>query len=312
MSNFYRIILGKKSAHAQEAFAGGFVGADFGIPVDLNSKLTDDGGEFNKQFIPVFLKDHPGKSKVAAGAACWALWKVAKRVQIGDFVISPDGAGSCRVGKVTGNYTFAAGQNLPHRRAVQWLDTTIPVAAMSEGLQNTTGAISAVIGPNAFEPYRPELNILLGIDTHSSAANEAIAPTEDPSEFAFEKHLEDFLVKNWNQTVLANEFSIFEDDGQLVGQQYYTDAGPIDVLALSKDKKRLLVVELKRGKASDVVVGQVLRYMGCIKETVAEPNQTVEGVIIALEDDQKMRWALMNVPSISFYRYQVSFKLIKA
>ncbi len=84
------------------------------------------------------------------------------------------------------------------------------------------------------------------------------------------------------------------------------------MLAISKDKKRLLVVELKRGRATDVVVGQVLRYMGCIKETFAEPNQTVEGVIIALEDDQKMRWALMNVPSISFYRYQVSFKLIKA
>ena len=135
---------------------------------------------------------------------------------------------------------------------------------------------------------------------------------EDPSEFAFEKHLEEFLVTNWDQTSLAKEFSIFEDDGELVGQQYGTDAGVIDVLAISKDKKRLLVVELKRGRASDVVVGQVLRYMGCIKETVAEPNQTVEGVIIALEDDQKMRWALMNVPSISFYRYQVSFKLIKA
>ena len=35
-------------------------------------------------------------------------------------------------------------------------------------------------------------------------------------------------------------------------------------------------------------------------------------VIIALDDDQRMRWALMSVPSISFYSYQVSFKLLKA
>ena len=96
-----------------------------------------------------------------------------------------------------------------------------------------------------------------------------------------------------------------------MGQQYATDAGPIDVLAISKDKKRLLVVELKRGRASDVVVGQVLRYMGFVKEQIAEDDQTVEGAIIALEDDQKMRWALLSVPSISFYRYEISFKLVK-
>jgi|GEM_PF-3753547 len=29
------------------------------------------------------------------------------------------------------------------------------------------------------------------------------------------------------------------------------------------------------------------------------------------DDDQKLRWALLAVPNISFYRYQMSFKLIK-
>ena len=71
------------------------------------------------------------------------------------------------------------------------------------------------------------------------------------------------------------------------------------------------MVELKRGRASDVVVGQALRYMGFVKEQLAEDDQTVEGAIIALDDDQKMRWALVSVPSISFYRYQVSFKLLR-
>ena len=169
MSNFYRIMLGKKSLYAQEAFTGGFIGTDFGIKEDLSGKLPDDGGEFNKQFIPVFLKDHPGKSKVAAGAACWALWKVSKRVQIGDIVLCPDGAGGYRVGEVTGNYSYAAGQNLPHRRAVRWLDTTIPRNSMSEGLQNTTGSIGAVVGPNAFEPYRDERNRFMGGEARDGA-----------------------------------------------------------------------------------------------------------------------------------------------
>ena len=62
----------------------------------------------------------------------------------------------------------------------------------------------------------------------------------------FEKHLEAFLALNWEQTELGKSYSIFEEDGERVGQQYETDAGPIDILAISKDRKRLLVVELNR------------------------------------------------------------------
>jgi restriction system protein len=97
-----------------------------------------------------------------------------------------------------------------------------------------------------------------------------------------------------------------------VGQQYSTDTGPIDILAISKDKKSLLVVELKKGRASDAVVGQILRYMGYIKDQVAEDGQLVEGVIIALEDDQRLKRALSIVPSVTFYRYEVNFSLKKA
>lgn len=84
------------------------------------------------------------------------------------------------------------------------------------------------------------------------------------------------------------------------------------MLAISKDKKRLLVVELKKGRANDAVVGQVLRYMGFVKDELAEAGQTVHGVIIAEDDDQRIRRALSVVQNITFYRYQVSFKLVKA
>jgi restriction system protein len=133
---------------------------------------------------------------------------------------------------------------------------------------------------------------------------------EDPVTFALEKHLEDFLVQNWPQTLLGKDFSIFQEEGEMVGQQYATDAGPIDILALSKDGKRILVVELKRGRASDVVVGQTLRYMGYVKEQVANNDQSVEGAIIALEEDQKLKWALLSVPTIKFFRYRVDFHLL--
>ena len=69
-------------------------------------------------------------------------------------------------------------------------------------------------------------------------------------------------------------------------------------------------MELKKGRATDVVVGQLLRYMGFVKEQIAEDNQAVEGAIIALEDDPKLRWALLSVPNVKFYRYKVSFNLL--
>ena len=88
--------------------------------------------------------------------------------------------------------------------------------------------------------------------------------------------------------------------------------GPLDILAISKDKKRLLVVELKKGRASDAVVGQTLRYMSFVQEMLAEKDQAVHGIIIALEDDQKIHRALAMVSNVKFCRYQVNFRLIGA
>lgn len=307
---YYRVMLGRQSAHAAECLAGGFIGADFGIEQDLSGKLPEEWRHFNAVFIPVFLAGHPDKSRIAAGLACGALWTVAKGIRTGDVVLCPDGTGQYLVGEVQGGYHYAPGQVLPHRRPVKWLPLTIARAAMSETLRNSTGSIGTV---STITEYHQEIEQFLAALPGQAAPNiVATDPVvEDPVAFAMEKHLEDFLVKNWPQTELAQAFKIYEEDGELVGQQYGTDAGPIDILAVSKDSQRLLVVELKRGRASDVVVGQILRYMGYVKEQIAEPHQTVEGAIIALDDDQKLRWALQMVPSISFYRYQVSFKLIK-
>ena len=310
MKHYYRVMLGRKSTHAAECLAGGFVGTDFSIHEDLSGKLPDEWRAFNTQFIPVLLANSPEKSKIGAGLACGALWTVSKGILKGDIVLCPDGAGAYRVGEVQGDYYYAAGQTLPHRRKVRWLEVAIARSSMSESLQRSTGSIGTVSNVSV---HHDEIARLIG---EAPAKPQAAflsgdSEIEDPVAFAMEKHLEAFLVTNWGQTLLSKDFAIYEEDGEPVGQQYATDAGPIDVLAISKDKKRLLVVELKRGRASDVVVGQVLRYMGFVKEQVAEDDQTVEGVIIALDDDQKLRWALMSVPSISFYRYQISFKLVK-
>lgn len=307
MKNYYRIMLGKQSVHAATCFAGNFIGVDFGINQDLTVDLSDNWRVFNKKYIPIYLAGHPAKTKIGAGLACGFVWTVAKGIRKGDIVLCPDGEGRYRVGEVISDYFYAPGEVLPHRRSVSWRQQSIDRADMSVSLKNSAGAIGT---SSEITKHHEEIERLIAGTCPPEHPNDE--SVEDPAAFALEKHLEDFLVQNWTQTELGKEFDIYEEEGSKVGQQYITDTGSIDILAISKDKKKLLVVELKKGRASDVVVGQVLRYMGFVQEELAEANQSVMGVIIALEDDQRIRRALAVVPNIVFYRYQISFKLLKA
>ncbi|MDI9566878.1 MAG: endonuclease NucS, partial [Chloroflexota bacterium] len=112
-------------------------------------------------------------------------------------------------------------------------------------------------------------------------------------------------------TPFGSDYDVYEEEGNLIGKQFPTDTGAIDIFAVSKDQKTLLVIELKKGRASDAVVGQILRYMGYVKEELAETDQLVKGVIIGIEDDIRLQRALSMVEGIEFYRYEVDFKLKK-
>ena len=193
-----------------------------------------------------------------------------------------------------------------HRRPVQWMNVSIDAPPWVTQLRRSAGSIGVV---SNITQYGDQIERLIsgGKPPVIISTDETV---EDPSAFAMEAHLEDFLVANWSHTELGKDYDIYEDNGQKA-QQYPTDTGRIDILAVSKDKKTLLVVELKKGKAADVAVGQTLRYMGFVKEELAEENQTVRGLVIALEDDQRIRRALSMMPNIEFWRYQVSFKLVK-
>ena len=308
MTNYFRVMLGAKSAYAALCREQGFIGADYQIAQDLSADLFDNWRDFNQKYRPIFLDAHPEKTMIGAGLACGALWTVAKGIQKGDMVLCPNGSGTYFVGEVASDYFYVPGQPLPHRRSVNWLAQTILRDDMSDALKNSTGSIGTV---STITPHAVEIEKLLGVQLNDPVLVASDPDVEDAAAFAMEKHLEDFLVKNWAQTELGKDYDIYAEDGEPVGQQYPTDTGPMDLLAVKKDKSELLVVELKRGKASDVVVGQVLRYMGFVKEDLAESHQAVRGAIIALEDDLRIRRALAVTPSIQFFRYQISFKLLK-
>jgi len=308
MRKYNRIMAGRQSVHIALCVQEGFIGVDYGIVEDLTGHLSDDWRGFNREFIPKYLQEHPDKTKIAAGLACGFLWTVAKGLNEGDVVISPSGSGRYHVGEITGPYRYVPGEVLPHRRPVRWSSNLFDRTDMSEALRRSTSSTGTCCD---ITNYAAELEKLIG-----GKAGPALISTdpdvEDAAAFAMEKHLEDFLVSNWSQTELGKRYKIYSVDGEQVGQQFPSDTGPMDILAISTDGSELLVVELKKGRASDVVLGQIQRYMGYVLDELAEEHQTVKGIIIALEDDLRLRRAMRVTRDIEFFRYLVSFELIRS
>ena len=308
MRDYYRVMLGRGSMYADVCRQQGFIGAHFGIDQELTSLLGGEQREFTQQIRPTYQQVFPEKSKGSAGLACGFLWTISKGIQVGDIVLSPNGQGRYFVGEVTGEYRYVAGAEQPHQRPVAWHEELVDRSEMSESLRNSAGSIGTV---SNVSKYREELEQLIKGEAKTQALISQDPTVEDATVFALEKHLEDFLVANWSSTPLGRTHDLYETE-ESGGQQFPTDTGPIDLLAISKDKQELLVVELKRGRASDAVVGQIQRYMGYVLEEIAEDHQQVRGVIIALDDDKRIRRALQIAQGIEFYRYAVKFDLIKS
>ena len=306
MKKYFRVFLGSGGEHLKECVEQGFIGVHYGFETSLSPFLEETWSDSRGKIKPVYNQFNPGKSAVGAGLSCGALWTFGKGMQRGDLVFSPDGNGNYFSGEVTGEYKYVTDSFFPHQREVSWHKATFGKNEMSEDFRKAAGKPLTIIETTK---YQDEIDLLIG-DTRKQTIFSSDETVEDPSAFALEKHLEDFLIFNWAQTELSKKYDLVTDEGVVVAQQYQSDTGPIDILAISKDKKEYLVVELKKGRTSDVVVGQTLRYMGFVKNELAINGETVRGVVIALEDDLRLRNALSMVPSIDFFRYQVDFKLI--
>jgi restriction system protein len=303
---YWRVMLGKGSAHASECLEAGFIGVNFGIEEDLSGTFPEDWRDFNKEFVPRLITIDPERTKRSAGLAAAQVWTTGFGIREGDVILAPDGTGTYRVGVVSGPYRYQPESQLPHQRPVQW-GKGIARDALSASLKNSLGSLLSVISIQ--DHFVNEIESLRSGNVPVIEVKGSDDAVEDPLSFAMELHLEHFLVANWAQTPLGTEYDILEIDGETVGQQFQTDTGPIDILALSKDGTTYAIIELKRGRASDAVVGQTLRYMGYVREAIAESEQKVLGIIIALQDDPKLKRALSEVSSVSFYRYRIDFTL---
>ena len=106
-----------------------------------------------------------------------------------------------------------------------------------------------------------------------------------------EKTLEDNIEKNFDDFGKRIELKL-----DLVGRQYSTTVGPIDLLARDKKTGQYVVIELKKGRSADKVYGQLSRYMGWVKANLAG-GDAVMGVIVGSKIDDKLRSAVSAHPT---------------
>lgn len=119
-----------------------------------------------------------------------------------------------------------------------------------------------------------------------SALRGGMSESEFEEEVFLERHLEDYLV---------NHLDLIETGLVLIKRQHRIEVGAIDLYCRSATGE-LVIVELKKVRASDKVFGQLCRYIGCIRAKHAVANQGVRGYIIGSAIDEKLRYAATVAP----------------
>jgi hypothetical protein len=145
----------------------------------------------------------------------------------------------------------------------------------------------------------------------SEKSFEITGEAEDEAlEFPLEEYLENFIVKNWNNINFGESLMLYIDDEGTPAQQYPTSEGFIDLLAKDADGN-LVVIELKKGRSNQQVVGQILSYVGWVKNNLAVKDQKVRGIIIAADSNQALLDAVGTVSNfISVKYYKVKFNFV--
>jgi hypothetical protein len=85
-------------------------------------------------------------------------------------------------------------------------------------------------------------------------------------------------------------------------EQLVTKAGRLDLLGRDTNGN-YVVVELKSTLGTDRVVGQILRYMGCLMED--HGKEKVRGIIVVQTKDQALSYAAMTVPNLQVKEFTI-------
>jgi hypothetical protein len=149
------------------------------------------------------------------------------------------------------------------------------------------------------------------VDADADDIEATPAAAADP-EFVLAAQLEEFLLGHWSTVDWGRRLVLWQGPDGTRGHQLSTPIGRLDLLCVDSSTNALVVVELKRGRSPDQVIGQVARYMGWVRAHLAADSQAVAGIVVAHQCDDRLRYAAAAVPGLTVFTYRVSFELVPA
>ncbi len=256
--------------------------------------LTED--ELKKKYKEVYGKDIPIDRT--------SIWKIYHEILPGDIIIARRGRKKIiGVGEVTrgGFYDVEMGK----RRVANLTDDYYPLflnVRWEEKQIEFAGQVFPIF--TLWEIPENKYEQLLEGKTN----DEDTPRGEVLQEFALEKYLQEFMVSNFER-IFSDKLVLYKNE-EGTGDQFFTHVGTIDILAKDPNTNSYVVIELKKGQESDKVVGQVLRYMGWVKENLCDEGQDVSGLIICKDKDDRLEYALKMTQNIKLQFYKIDFQLV--
>jgi len=180
-------------------------------------------------------------------------------------------------------------------------------------LFNTGRGQVEIYDPNKHELWELQENeygkLIVAQKNQELSSETALAEAdEERLSFPFESHLRDFIARNIESITLNDQtLRLYVDDHGRDGVEYPTDVGPVDILALDGEGN-YVVFELKLGRGADKALGQIMRYMGWVKKTMAE-GKKVKGIIVAKSASDNLKYAASITPDISLFEYELNFTI---
>jgi hypothetical protein len=146
------------------------------------------------------------------------------------------------------------------------------------------------------------------IDSVLGANTEDDNDAEPEAAFALEYQLRDFIAQNLPTIkVEGRRLQLYVDPTGRDGIEFPSGTGPIDILAVDGDGT-FYVFELKRARSPDHAIGQLARYMGWVGQTIGKGRE-IRGVIVARAFSDNLRYAVLAMPKVSLFEYEVEFRL---
>ena len=155
-----------------------------------------------------------------------------------------------------------------------------------------------------------EIRRILGLEKYTQVNNllwfgQLAEENEEPdaiksiASVSIERDLRNFLAQNPH--VIESGLSVIQTE------EYDTkNVGRIDILC-SDTSGKLVVIELKKGRKADSVVGQILRYIGWVSKNL---SKNARGIIIVNEPDEKLEYALLPLQAmLQLKYYRVNFEV---